>query len=306
MLGSSFKGAYTAQITPFNKKDEIDEDGLRENVRYQIEHGIHGLVPVGTTGECATLSYEEHKHIIKIVVDEARGRVPVLAGAGSNSTWETIMLTKEAKEIGADGVLLVVPYYNKPTQVGLYTHFKKVAEEVDIPQVVYNIPSRTGVNMEPETVAKLAKLENIVGIKEASGNMDQVSKIISLTRGSAGEKDFDVLSGDDSLTLPILGLGGVGVISVASNIVPNKIARMVDCHLNGDIEGSKKLHYELLPLFKALFIETNPGPVKAAMELMKMPAGKPRLPLVEPKPENKERLKEILLEQGLINKLKSE
>jgi len=291
-----FQGAYTAMVTPFDRDDKVDEEGLRKNVRFQIEKGIHGLVPVGTTGECATLSYEEHERVIEVTVDAARGKVPVLAGTGSNSTWEAIMLTKHAREVGADGALLVVPYYNKPTQAGLYEHFKKIAEEVDIPQVIYNIPSRTGVNIESETVARLAEIENIVGIKEASLNMDQIMKIIDLTSG----KDFSVISGEDSWTFTILGLGGVGVISVTSNIVPDRMAKLVDTFMAGDLETSRRIHFELMPLFKAMFIETNPGPVKAAMDMMGMAAGSPRLPLVELRPENREKLRKVLVELGLV------
>jgi 4-hydroxy-tetrahydrodipicolinate synthase len=285
-------------ITPFDKDDKVDEEGLRENVRFQIENGIHGLVPVGTTGECATLSYEEHNRVIEVVVDAAGGKVPVLAGTGSNSTWEAIMLTKHAKEVGADGALVVVPYYNKPTQAGLYAHFKKIAEEVDIPQVIYNIPSRTGVNMLPETMAKLAKLKNIVGVKEASGDLKQIARIIGLTCG----EDFMVSSGDDSLTLEIMKLGGVGVISVASNIVPGKVVKLVDSFRSGNVRTAKQIHDELSPLVKALFIETNPGPVKMAMNWMGMAAGELRLPLVEPEPENQKKLRKVLVEMRLLKK----
>lgn len=292
----TFQGAYTAMVTPFDRKGKVDEDGLRANVKFQIERDIHGLVPVGTTGECATLSYDEHNRVTEITVDAAKGKVPVMAGTGSNSTWEAVMLTKHAKEVGADGALIVVPYYNKPTQEGLYQHYKKIAEEVDIPQVIYNIPSRSGVNMEPETVARLAELKNVAGIKEASLNLGQVMRVIDLTR----DKDFVVLSGEDSWTFPILGLGGTGVISVTSNLVPDKIAKLVDAFMGGDLETSRKIHFELMPLFKAMFIETNPGPVKTAMNLMGMAAGKPRLPLVELRPENREKLRKVLAEFGLV------
>jgi 4-hydroxy-tetrahydrodipicolinate synthase len=285
----------TALVTPFDEEGKVDEEGLRRNVKFQIEKGIHGLVPVGTTGECSTLSYEEHNRVTEIVVEAAKGKVPVLAGTGSNSTWEAIMLTKYAKEVGADGALLVVPYYNKPTQAGLYQHFKRVAEEVDIPQVIYNIPSRTGVNLQPETLAKLAKIKNIVGIKEASGDLGQVARITELV----GE-DFSIISGDDSLTLDIMGLGGVGVVSVASNLVPDKVVKMVSSFRSGDIETAKRIHEELNPLFKALFIETNPAPVKTAMNWMGMPAGGLRLPLVELEPGNKEKLRKVLIELGLV------
>jgi 4-hydroxy-tetrahydrodipicolinate synthase len=291
-----FEGALTAMVTPFDKSGELDEDSLRANVNFQIERGIHGLVPVGTTGECATLSYAEHNRVIEIVVDATNGRVPVLAGTGSNSTREATMLTRHAKEVGADGALLVVPYYNKPTQAGLYQHYKHIAEEVDLPQVIYNIPSRTGVNMLPETMAKLAKLKNIVGVKEASGKLDQVARIIELTRG----ENFSVVSGNDSDTLEIMKLGGVGVISVASNLVPDKVAKMVDSFRSGDVETAEKINAELAPLFKALFIETNPGPVKMAMNWMGMAAGEPRLPLVELEPENQAKLRKVLVDMGLV------
>ncbi len=293
-----FEGALTAMITPFDKDDKVDEEGLRENVRFQIKNGIHGLVPVGTTGECATLSYEEHNRVTEVVVDAAGGKVPVLAGTGSNSTWEAVMLTKHAKEVGADGALVVVPYYNKPTQAGLYQHFKRIAEEVDLPQVIYNIPSRTGVNMLPETMAKLAKLKNIVGVKEASGDLKQIARIIELARG----EDFIVSSGDDSLTLEIMKLGGVGVISVASNIVPDKVAKLVDACRSGNLKAAKKINDELAPLVKALFIETNPGPVKMAMNWMGMAAGGLRLPMVEMEPENQAKLRKVLVGMGLLKK----
>jgi 4-hydroxy-tetrahydrodipicolinate synthase len=283
-------------VTPLDAKGGLDEDGLRKNVEFQIKQGIHGLVPVGTTGECATLDYDEHKRVIEVTVEVAKGRVPVMAGTGSNSTHEAIMLTRYAKEVGADAALSVVPYYNKPTQRGLYEHFKKVAETVDIPQFIYNIPSRTGINIEPETVAKLSKVKNIAGIKEAS-DIEQVMHIIHLT-----SRDFAVFAGDDIMTFPILALGGVGVISVASNIVPDKIARIVNALFKGDMEKSREMHHELLPLFKALFVETNPAPVKAAMEMMGMAAGPLRLPLVEILPENKEKLRKVLVELKLVRR----
>jgi len=290
-----FEGAMTAMVTPFDREGKVDEEGLRENVRFQIKKGVHGLVPVGTTGECATLSYEEHNRVVDVVVDAAKGKVPVLAGTGSNSTWEATMLTKHAKEVGADGALLVVPYYNKPTQAGLYQHYKRIAEEVDLPQVIYNIPSRTSLNMLPETMAKLAKVKNIVGVKEASGDLKQIARIIEL----AG-KEFSVISGDDSLTLEIMKLGGVGIISVTSNLVPDKLVKMVDSFRSGDVQTAKRINDELAPLFKALFIETNPGPAKMAMNWMGMAAGGLRLPLVELEPENQEKLRKVLVDMGLV------
>jgi len=291
-----FEGALTAMVTPFDEEGKVDEEGLRENVRFQIKRGIHGLVPVGTTGECATLSYEEHNRVVDVVVDAAKGKVPVLAGTGSNSTWEAIMLTQHAKEMGADGALLVVPYYNKPTQAGLYAHFKKLAEEVDLPQVIYNIPSRTGVNMTPETMAKLAKLKNIVSVKEASGDLKQIARIIELTRS----EEFSVTSGDDSLTFEVMKLGGVGVISVTSNLVPDKVAELANSLRSGDIRTAERVNTELASLYKALFIETNPGPVKMAMNWMGMAAGGLRLPLVELEPDNQEKLRKVLIEMGLV------
>lgn len=290
-----FEGAMTAMVTPFDKEGKVDEEGLRENVRFQIKKGVHGLVPVGTTGECATLSYEEHNRVVDVVVDAAKGKVPVLAGTGSNSTWEATMLTKHAKEVGADGALLVVPYYNKPTQAGLYQHYKRIAEEVDLPQVIYNIPSRTSLNMLPETMAKLAKVKNIVGVKEASGDLKQIARIIEL----AG-KEFSVISGDDPLTLEIMKLGGVGIISVTSNLVPDKLVKMIDSFRSGDVQTAKRINDELAPLFKALFIETNPGPAKMAMNWMGMAAGGLRLPLVELEPENQEKLRKVLVDMGLV------
>jgi 4-hydroxy-tetrahydrodipicolinate synthase len=290
-----FEGALTALVTPFDRGGKVDEEGLQRNVEFQIKEGIHGLVPVGTTGECATLSYEEHNRVIEVVVDAAKGRVPVLAGTGSNSTWEALMLTNHAKEVGADGALLIVPYYNKPTQAGIYAHFKKIAEEVDIPQVLYNIPSRTGVNMLPETVRKLARLKNIVGVKEASGDLQQIAQIIKLVG-----KDMTVISGDDSLTLKVMKLGGAGVISVASNLVPGKVVRLVEAFRAGDIETAERVHNELSLLFKVLFIETNPAPVKMAMNWMGMAAGGLRLPLVELEPENRVKLRNVLIEMGLV------
>ncbi len=291
-----FEGALTAMVTPFDEEGKVDEEGLRENVRFQIKRGIHGLVPVGSTGECATLSYEEHNRVADVVVDAAKGEVPVLAGTGSNSTWEAVMLTQHAKEVGADGALLVVPYYNKPTQAGLYAHFKKLAEEVDLPQVIYNIPSRTGVNMMPEVMAKLAKLKNIVGVKEASGDIKQITRIIELTRS----EEFSVTSGDDSLTFEVMKLGGVGVISVTSNLVPDKVAELVNSLMSGDIRTAERINTELASLYKALFIETNPGPVKMAMNWMGMAAGGLRLPLVELEPENQEKLRKVLIDMGLV------
>lgn len=291
-----FEGVLTAMVTPFLENGDLNEEGLKKNVEFQIKSGVDGLVPVGTTGECSTLSYEEHLRVVEVVVEAAGGRVPVVAGTGSNSTREALMLTREAKERGADGALVVVPYYNRPTQEGLYQHFKRLADEVDLPQILYNIPSRTGVNLAPETVAKLAKLKNVVGVKEASGNFDQISKILELTRG----EDFVVTSGNDSHTLPMMALGAVGVISVASNVVPSQMVRMVRAFREGRVEEARRLHYELSPLFEALFLETNPSPVKEAMEMVGLPAGSPRLPLVRVGEGTRKRLREVLSGLGFL------
>jgi len=291
-----FEGAYTAMVTPFDADGKVDEEGLRANTGFQIRQGINGLVPTGTTGESPTLSYDEHNRVIEIVVEAAKGKVPVLAGTGSNSTWEAIMLTQHAKEVGADGALVVVPYYNKPTQAGQYAHFKKIVEEVDIPLVIYNIPSRTGINMLPETMARLAKLRNVVGVKESSGDLNQIKRIIELTKG----EDFVVISGDDSLTLPIMELGGQGIISVASNMVPDKVAKLVGSFRSGDAETARSLNNELASLFKAIFVETNPAPIKLAMKWMGMAAGGCRLPLVELEPESQAKLRKVMVGMGLL------
>lgn len=285
-----FKGAITALVTPM-KDGMLDEEKLRNLVDFQINNGVSALVPCGTTGEAATLSYEEHMRVIEIVVEQANKRVPVIAGTGSNSTHETIYLTEFAKKVGCDAALVVTPYYNKPTQKGLYEHFKAVAEAVDIPIVLYNVPGRTAVNMLPDTVIKLSKIKNIVAVKEASGSLDQASEIIA-----GVDPEFDVLSGDDSLTLPMMALGAKGIISVASNIMPKEVSQMVDFWLKGDIESARKLHLKLFPLFKGIFIETNPIPVKKSLYLMGIIENDIRLPLVEMTPEGTEKLRKILLD----------
>ncbi|MCD6574837.1 4-hydroxy-tetrahydrodipicolinate synthase [Candidatus Aerophobetes bacterium] len=288
-----FKGCFVAIVTPF-KNGEIDEDNFRGLIRFQLEKGVDGIVPCGTTGESPTLSYEEHKRLIRITVEEVGGKVPVIAGTGSNSTKEAEELTIYAKEVGADGALVITPYYNKPTQKGMEIHYRKLAE-IGIPIIIYNVPSRTGVNILPSTVATLSKLENIAGIKEASGSMDQISSIIS-----SCDPDFAVLSGDDSLTLPILSLGGVGVISVLANILPHEVTQMVKAWLEGETEIARELHYRLFPLFKAMFIETNPIPVKTAMAKLKMIPKEWRMPMCEMQQENEEKLEKILSKHGLI------
>ncbi|MCD6257662.1 4-hydroxy-tetrahydrodipicolinate synthase [Candidatus Aerophobetes bacterium] len=288
-----FKGCFVALVTPF-VKGEIDEENFRGLIQFQLEKGIDGIVPCGTTGESPTLSYEEHKRLIRITVEEVKGKVPVIAGTGSNSTTEAEELTIYAKEVGADAALVITPYYNKPTQSGMEKHYQKLAK-IGFPIIIYNVPSRTGVNILPSTVEKLSKLKSIVGIKEASGDMDQISEIIS-----SCSSEFSVLSGNDSHTLPILSLGGVGVISVLANILPQETTQLVKAWLEGEIERAKELHYKLLPLFKAMFIETNPIPVKTAMAKLRMISKEWRLPLGEMKEENEKKLDKILNKYGLI------
>lgn len=289
-----FEGAMVALITPF-KKGGVDEKKLSELVEFHIKNGTSGIVPCGTTGESATLSYEEHDRVIEVVIEAANRKMPVIAGTGSNSTAEALMLTKHAKKAGADASLQVSPYYNKPTQEGLYLHFKTIAEESDLPMIVYNIASRTGVNIEPETMARISKVKNIVGVKESSGSLEQMARI----RYLCGDK-FDLISGDDALTLPLLVIGGTGVISVVNNIAPRDVSDMVAKFKKGDIEGARKLHYKLLPLIKAVFLETNPIPVKTAMSLMGMIEPDLRLPLCSMSEANLEKLKKALKDYGLL------
>ncbi len=288
-----FKGAFTALITPF-KDGMVDEAGLKRLIEFQVKNSMNGIVPCGTTGESATLSYEEHERVIETAIEAAAGRVLVIAGTGSNSTSETIMLTRHAEKAGADAALLITPYYNKPTQQGLYEHYKKVAEETSLPLILYNVPGRTGVNMLPETVARLSEIKGIVGIKEATGDLKQVSDVLEF----AG-KGFSVLSGDDFTTLPLLSIGGHGVISVTSNIVPKDVSAMVNGFFSGNIEKAKKLHYRLEPLNRAMFLETNPIPVKTAVSLMGMAEEEFRLPLVRLSAKNRARLKEALKAFGI-------
>jgi len=289
-----FTGSCVALVTPF-KNGKVDYETLKKLVEFHLKNGTSALVPCGTTGESATLSYEEHEEVIRFVVQAVRKKIPVIAGAGSNSTQETIDLSLAAKKDGADAVLLVVPYYNKPTQKGLYEHFHKVAEMVDIPIILYNIPGRTGVNMLPETVAKLARdCKNIIGIKEAAGSLDQVSELIEVC-----PKDFTLLSGDDSLTLPKLSVGGKGVISVIANIVPQDMAEMCNAWFKGDIKRARELHHKMFPLVKALFIETNPIPIKTAMGLLGLCSSELRLPLVPMEEKNFEKLKKAMRDYGL-------
>jgi len=289
-----FKGSIVAIITPF-KDGKIDEETYRELIEFQIENGINAIVPCGTTGESATLSMEEHSRVIDIAIKAVNKRVPIIAGTGGNNTTEAIELTKHAKSAGADASLQVTPYYNKPTQEGLYQHFKAIANAVPLPQVLYNVPGRTGVNMLPETVARLAEMPEVVAVKEASANLGQMAEIVRL----AGEK-ITLLSGDDNVTLPVLALGGKGVISVVANIVPKDTADMVNAWEEGNVERAKELFYKLFPLCQAMFYETNPIPVKTSLALMGKIQDELRLPLVPMASANLERLKKALQDYGLI------
>jgi 4-hydroxy-tetrahydrodipicolinate synthase len=289
-----FKGAIVAIVTPF-KKGKVDEASLRKLIEFQIKNGTDGIVPCGTTGESSTLSHEEHDKVIEIAIDAVNKRVPVIAGTGSNSTAEAIRLTRHAYQAGADGALMVAPYYNRPTQEGLYQHYKAVAEAVPIPIIIYNIPGRTGVNINPDTLARLAKIKNIVGVKEASGSIKQMSDVIGLCG-----PNFDVLSGDDLFTLPLMAMGGRGVISVISNVAPADMAGLVDAFAAGDLKKAQALHFKMAGLIDALFLETNPTPVKAALSLMKKISYEVRLPLYKLSDANYEKLKKVMIGYGLI------
>jgi 4-hydroxy-tetrahydrodipicolinate synthase len=290
-----FKGAIVAIVTPF-KNGKVDEPALRDLIEFQITNGTDGIVPCGTTGESSTLSHEEHDRVIEITIDAVKKRVPVIAGTGSNSTAEAIRLTKHAYEAGADGALMVCPYYNRPSQEGLYQHYKLVAETVPIPIIVYNIPGRTGVNLLPETLARLAKIKNIVGTKEAAGSIKQMSDVVGLCG-----PDFTVVSGDDAFTLPLMAVGGHGVISVVSNIVPGDMAALTDAFFAGDLKKAQQLHHKMSKLIDMLFIETNPVPVKAALSMMGKIQYETRLPLYKMSDANYDKLKKALQNYGLIS-----
>ncbi|HVP28903.1 MAG TPA: 4-hydroxy-tetrahydrodipicolinate synthase [Myxococcota bacterium] len=289
-----FEGVYTALVTPF-RDGAVDERALRELVDLQVSAGIDGLVPCGSTGEAATLSHAEHRRVIEVVVSAARGRVPVLAGTGSNSTSEALALTRHAKEAGADGALLISPYYNRPTQEGIVAHYAQIAREAAFPLVVYNIPIRTSSNILPPTMARLAEIEQIVGVKESSGSLDQMAHVIA-----SCPESFVVLSGDDSLTLPLLAIGGRGVISTTSNVAPSEMVGLVRAFRAGDLARARDLHYRLLPLFDALFCETNPIPVKAALALRGLVRDEIRLPLTPITPPSRDRLQAVMKELGLL------
>ncbi len=292
-----FRGSYVALVTPWTKDlSGIDYAALKDLIDWHIASGTDGIVPAGTTGESATLTHKEHGELIRQTVKLAAGKVKVVAGAGSNSTNESVSLAKHAKEVGADGILVITPYYNRPTPEGLYRHFGAVAESCDLPMMMYNVPSRTGTNMLPDTVVRLAQsYPSITNIKEASGSLDQAGQIIARLGDS-----FGVVSGDDSLTIPMMAIGGVGVVSVAANVAPAEVKHMVAAALAGDFAKARELHYRLLPLMKACFIETNPAPAKTALQMLGKIDGRMRLPMVEPKPESRQCIREALAKVGLV------
>lgn len=293
------RGIFTALVTPF-RNEELDEKALKKLIDFQLAGGVNGIVPCGTTGEAPTLSYEEHEKVIELTVKYVKGKVPVIAGTGSNSTKEAIELTQSAKKLGADMCLMTTPYYNKPTQEGLFLHFQEVARSVPIPIILYNIPGRTGVNMTAETIARLAKIKNIVGVKEAAGSLTQVSDIYRLTKGR-----FTILSGDDNLFLPMMSVGAAGVISVLSNIMPGELKSLYKAFLEeGNTGKALKIHTKLMPVFQAMFIETNPIPVKESLYQMGMIAREYRLPLCPMSDGNAALLKRLLVEYGLAGKVK--
>ncbi len=289
-----FKGSMVAIVTPF-KNGAVDEKALGDLIEFHIKNGTDVIVPCGTTGESATLSHEEHHRVIEFTVKTVNKRVPVVAGAGSNSTSETLELTQYAKKAGADGVLLITPYYNKPTQEGLYRHFATIADSTDVPIILYNVPGRTSVNMLPPTVARLREKKNIVGIKEATGDLKQISEVIRLCG-----RNFDVISGDDFTTLPMLAIGGVGAISVTANIIPGDAAAMFDAFFAGKREEAVRLHFKMEPLHSLMFVETNPIPVKTALALMGRINEEFRLPLCPMADANKDKLKKALKDYGLV------
>ena len=290
-----FEGSFVAIVTPFKDDGSLDEGKLQELIEFQIENGTHGIVPCGTTGESPTLSHAEHDRVVELTVKAANGRVKIIAGAGSNSTAEALRLTKHAKDVGADGALIITPYYNKPTQNGLKAHFMKIADAVDIPIVIYNVPGRTGTDLLPETLANLSAHPNIVGLKEATGQLSRASQAVQL----CGE-DFALLSGDDINTLPILSVGGCGVISVLANVMPKEVSDLCNTFKSGDIKNAQKIHLETLQLSIDLFVDTNPIPVKTALQMMGRLNGRMRLPLVPMSEENAEILNRTMCNIGVI------
>jgi 4-hydroxy-tetrahydrodipicolinate synthase len=297
-MSTNFTGCGTALVTPFRRDQSLDESTLRKLVRRQIEAGINFLVPCGTTGESPTLSRAEHLRVVEITVEEAKGRVPVLGGAGGYNTHEVIELARELERIGVDGILSVTPYYNKPTQEGLFQHYKAIASAVPLPIVVYSVQGRTGVNVEPSTLARLAQIENIVGVKEASGNISQMANVLHEV-----PPGFAVLSGDDAITIPLIALGGRGIISVVSNEIPSEMTQLAQAALRGDYDTARQLQARYLPLMNVNFVESNPIPVKAAMALMGLLEPVYRLPMVPPAAANLAKIEKVLETVGLLGKV---
>lgn len=293
------EGTTVAMVTPFTKEDGVDETGMRENINYLVERGVNGILVAGTTGESATITHDEQMKMIDILVDEVNGKAAAVAGAGSNSSSEALGLVKHAEDAGADAALVITPYYNKPQQHGLYEHYKLLSDSTNIPIIAYNVPSRTGTDLEVETIVKIAQLENIVAIKEANPDLDKVSQTIKRLQ-EINCKNFMVLSGNDNLTLPMMALGAKGVISVVANVDPARMSQMVQSALEGDFKTAEKLHYELFNLMKILFVESNPVPAKEALNLMGRPAGHVRMPLASLKEENRAKLQKVLNDLGLI------
>jgi 4-hydroxy-tetrahydrodipicolinate synthase len=294
-MALDIRGCGTALVTPFAKDGSLDVEALRRLVQFQLKEGIDFLVPCGTTGETPTLEHEEYLGVIRVVVEEVAGKIPVIAGVGGNSTKKVASLACEVATLGVQGILSVAPYYNKPTQEGIYRHFLSIAESTELPVILYNVPGRTSSNIEPSTVARLSKISNIIGIKEACGSITQQMEVLSLV-----EPGFRVISGDDSFTFPLIALGGHGIISVISNEVPGPMARLAHLLLEGKLEEARKLHFELLPLMQINFIETNPIPVKAALAMMGMIEEIYRLPMVPMRPDNRAKFEKVLLAQGLL------
>ena len=294
------EGTTVAMVTPFTTEDKVDEAGMRENMNYLLERGVNGLLAAGTTGESATITHQEQKKMMEILVDEVKGKVAAVAGAGSNSSKEALGLVKHAEDVGADYALVITPYYNKPQPHGLYEHYKMLSESTDIPIIAYNVPSRTGTDIDVETIGKIAQLDNIVALKEANPDLDKVSQIIQKIDQLDVSDQFMVLSGNDNLTLPMISQGCKGVISVVGNVDPARMSEMVKKALDGDFQGAQDLHYELYDLMKVLFVESNPVPAKTALNMMGRPAGHVRMPLAPLKSESQDKLKKVLLDLQLI------
>lgn len=290
-----FEGSFVAIVTPFNDDGSLDDDKLKELIEFQIENGTHGIVPCGTTGESPTLTHDEHDHVVELTVETADGRVQVIAGAGSNSTAEALRLTQHAKAVGADGALVITPYYNKPTQNGLYAHFMHIADQVDIPVVVYNVPGRTGTDLQTTTLAKLATHQNIIGLKEATGQLSRASEAVN-----ACDDEFTVLSGDDVNTLPIMAVGGKGVISVLANVAPKEVADMCNTFKAGDLQIAQQIHHQTMQLALDLFIDTSPIPVKTVLQMMGKLNGRMRLPLAPMSDDTLEVLRQTVNNMGLL------